>query len=302
MKKYDIIVIGGGIAGMTASIYARRANKSVLIVEAGVNGGQITQTYKIENWPGEKAISGAELAEKIYSRTKDLGAEFKSEEVLKVSGVKGDFIVETDEDKYSAEAIIIAVGAKERKLGLPREEELTGRGIGYCATCDGAFYKGKDVAVIGGGNTALNDALYLADIASKVYLVHRRDEFRGDAILVDRIKAKDNIELVLNSQPAEFVGEKRISGLKVINKSDEERLLDVSGVFIAVGQVPETGIFKDLIEINPQGYIVAGEDCCTSAPGVYVAGDCRVKSVRQLVTAAADGAVAATAAVQNLTQ
>ena len=300
MKKYDIIIIGGGIAGMTAGIYARRANKSTLIIEAGVNGGQITQTYKIENWPGEKGISGAELAERIYAQVKDLGAEFKSEEVLKISGAAGDFIVETDESKYAAGALIIAVGAKGRKLGLPREEELTGRGIGYCATCDGTFYKNKPVAVIGGGNTALNDVLYLADIASKVYLVHRRDEFRGDAILVDKIKAKGNIELVLNSQPKEFIGEKKISGLKVVDESNEERLLDVSGIFIAVGQEPETKIFADLIEIDPRGYIVAGEDCHTSAEGIYVAGDCRVKTVRQLVTAAADGAVAATEAVQNL--
>ncbi len=300
MNRYDVVIIGGGIAGMTAGIYARRANKSVAIIEAGVNGGQITQTYKIENWPGEKEISGAELAEKIFAQTKALGVDFKSEEVIKVSGEAGNFTVETDEDKYQTKAIIVAVGAKERKLGLPREEELTGRGVGYCATCDGAFYKDKPVAVIGGGNTALNDALYLADIASKVYLVHRRDEFRGDAILVDRIKAKDNIELVLESTPAEFLGEKKLSGLKVANKSGEERTLEVSGVFIAVGQEPETGVFKDLVEIDPRGYIVAGEDCHTSLSGIYAAGDCRVKSIRQLVTAAADGAVAATEAIHNL--
>ncbi len=305
MKKIDVVIIGGGIAGMTAAIYVRRANKSVVVFEKNIYGGQITTTHAVENWPGEMSISGADLGKKIFDQAEELGVRFCDEEVLSVktnneTGKKREIVVETDEGEYYASSMIIAVGAEERKLGLPNEAELTGRGISYCATCDGAFYKEKDVAVVGGGNTALNDALYLADIATKVYLVHRRDEFRGDAILVERLKERDNVEFLLENKPVEFMGEKKLTGLKVVDKDNKERVLDVAGVFMAVGKTPQTEIFREIVDLDERGYVIAGEDCHTSAEGIYVAGDCRTKEIRQLVTAASDGAVAATEACRNL--
>lgn len=286
---------------MTAAIYARRANKTVVVYEKNIAGGQITETFAVENWPGELSISGIELGEKVAKQAEALGAKFNYEEVLSVAKSDDEsIIITTDEGEYFAKSLIIAAGAKEKKLGLPGEDEFTGRGISYCATCDGAFYKGKEVAVVGGGNTALNDALYLADIASKVYLIHRRNEFRGDAILVERLRARENVEFVLESTPVEFLGDQKLAGLKVAGKDGTERTLDVPGVFMAVGQTPQTEIFKDLVELDEKGYIVASEDCRTSEAGIYVAGDCRTKDVRQLVTAASDGAIAATEACKDL--
>lgn len=303
MKKIDVVIIGGGIAGMTAGIYARRANKSVVVFEKNVYGGQITATYGVENWPGEVKIAGMDLSKKIYTQAKELGVKFCEEEVLSVrvnDGTEREIVIETDEGEYYGASLIIAVGAEEKKLGLPGEAELTGRGISYCATCDGAFYKGKEVAVFGGGNTALNDALYLADIAEKVYLVHRRNEFRGDAILVERLKERKNVEFVLESKPVEFLGDDKLTGVKIVSSDDAERVLEVPGVFMAVGQAPQTEIFADVVDLDEKGYVVAGEDCRTSVDGIYVAGDCRTKEIRQLVTAASDGAVAATEACRNL--
>ena len=300
MKKIDVVIIGGGMAGMTAAIYARRANKSVVVFEKNAYGGQITATYAVENWPGEISISGTELMGKVFAQAKELGAKFADEEVLSVKKNGGEIVVGTDEGEYYAASLIIAVGTEERKLGLVGETELTGRGVSYCATCDGAFYKDKKVAVVGGGNVALNDALYLADIATKVYLVHRRNEFRGDAILVERLKKRENVEFVLESKPVEFLGEKKLTGLKVESKDGKERVLDVAGVFMAVGKIPQTELFRNVVDLDEKGYVVAGEDCRTSAEGIYVAGDCRTKTVRQLVTAASDGAVAATEACRNL--
>ena len=300
MKKIDVVIIGGGMAGMTAAIYARRANKSVIVFEKNVYGGQITATHAVENWPGEMSISGTALMEKVLDQAKELGTKFCDEEVLSVKKNGDEIVVGTDEGEYYAASLIIAVGAEERKLGLPNEKELTGRGISYCATCDGAFYKDKEVAVVGGGNTALNDALYLSDIASKVYLVHRRNEFRGDAILVERLKERKNVEFVLESKPVEFIGKKKLTGIKVEDKDGKERVLDVPGVFMAVGKTPQTEIYKDIVDLDEKGYVIAGEDCHTSAKGIYVAGDCRTKNIRQLVTAAGDGAIAATEACRNL--
>lgn len=315
---YDVVIIGAGIAGLTAAIYVRRAGKSVLVLEGEAYGGQIINTLEIENWPGDYKVSGLDLMKKIYEQAIDLGVEVEYEQVESVheteeyltekdasDGARKIWLVETEDDKYKAKAVILAVGAENRKLGLAREDELTGRGISYCATCDGAFYKDKIVAVIGGGNTALDDALYLADICKKVYLVHRRDEFRGDEATADKLRERDNVELLLGYVPAEIRGEKKVDGLKLVPSGkvksvSEDKEIAPEGIFVAIGQEPETGAFSELVDMDAAGYIVANEDCKTSRPGVFVAGDCRTKEVRQLVTAAGDGAVAAGAAIDYL--
>lgn len=296
--NYDVVIVGAGVAGLTAAIYARRAGKSVLVLEGKVPGGQIINTFHIENWPGDFGVSGVDLTQKIQRQAIELGAEIEMEEVVSVIKEGNGFKIVTEDDEYTSGAIILAVGAEDKKLSIPREEELTGRGVSYCATCDGAFYKGKNVAVVGGGNTALYDALYLSDLVSKVYLVHRREDFRGDAVLVDRLREKNNVEFVLGYVPEEILGEKNVSGLKLapsgkVDGADKSRELEVDGIFVAVGKKPQTEIYSDLVKLDEKGYIEAGEDCRTSCPGVMVAGDCRTKSVRQLVTAAADGAIAA---------
>ena len=304
---YDVIIIGAGVAGMTAAIYARRAGKTVLVLEGGIYGGQIVNTFNIQNWPGEPGVSGVDLSKKIYHQMHDLGVEIEMDEVLSVEKTSdGDeFTVKTEDEKYSAGAIILAVGTEDKKLGLKGEAKFIGRGVSYCATCDGAFYKSKNVAVIGGGNTAFYDALYLADIVEKVYLVHRRDEFRADASLVEKVRMKKNVEFALGYVPEEILGDKKVTGIdltpsgkvKTVTKKME---LEVDGVFVAVGKKPKTEKFNDLVELDSEDYIVADESCQTSCAGVFTAGDCRTKTIRQLVTAAGDGAVAAEAAVKYL--
>ncbi len=303
MKQYDIVIIGAGIAGLTAAIYARRAGKSVIILESRVEGGQIINTFQIENWPGDMGVSGVDLMRKVAKQAEELGAEIEYEEVLGVSKTTEEtFLVKTDSFEYIAGAVIIAVGSNERKMDVPGEEKFTGRGVSYCATCDGAFYKGGTVAVVGGGNTAFYDALYLADLAKKVYLVHRRNEFRADKMLVDKLKSRNNVEFLTPFVPKEVLGDKKASGLSIVSRDDGmvEKTLDIDGIFVAVGRIPATAVFSGLVDLDESGYIVAGEDCHTSCPGVFVAGDVRTKEVRQLVTAAADGAVAATEAVRFL--
>lgn len=298
--KYDVIIVGAGIAGLTAAIYARRAEKSVLVLEGKVPGGQIINTFKIENWPGDMGVSGVELMQKIQKQAMELGAEIEMEEVNEITRDGDGFRVVTEDDEYSAGAVILAVGAEDKKLGCKGEAEYTGRGVSYCATCDGAFYKDKKVAVIGGGNTALYDALYLSDIVKKVYLVHRRNEFRGDKVLVKKLRERSNVEFVTPFVPEVIAGDDKVTYIKAemvdsdkVRAGDRYRFLEVDGVFVAVGKKPATEKFAELVKLDENGYIVAGEDCITSCPGVFVAGDCRTKSVRQLVTAAADGAVAA---------
>lgn len=298
--KYDVIIVGAGIAGLTAAIYARRAEKSVLVLEGKVPGGQIINTFKIENWPGDMGVSGVELMQKIQKQAMELGAEIEMEEVNEITRDGDGFRVVTEDDEYSASSVILAVGAEDKKIGCKGELEHIGRGVSYCATCDGAFYKDKRVAVIGGGNTALYDALYLADIASKVYLVHRRNEFRGDKILVKKLRERGNVEFVTPFVPELIAGDDKVTYIKVemvdsdkVRAGDKYRFLEVDGVFVAVGKKPATEKFAELVKLDENGYIVAGEDCITSCPGVFVAGDCRTKTVRQLVTAAADGAAAA---------
>lgn len=304
---YDIVIVGAGIAGLTAAIYGRRAGKSVLVLEGKTYGGQIINTFQIENWPGDFGVSGVDLMQKIYKQATELGAEVEFEEVTAIEKTATGFVVKTEDEEYAAGAVILAVGSEDKKLGLDSEEKFAGRGVSYCATCDGAFYKDKKVAVIGGGNTALYDALYLADIASKVYLVHRRNEFRGDEMLVERLRGKNNVEFVLGYVPEEILGDKKVTGIKLMPSGKvmdvkDEMGMDVDGVFVAVGKSPMTEKFAELVELDAGGYIKAAENCVTSCPGVFVAGDCRTKDIRQLVTAAADGAVAADAAVNYLSK
>ena len=298
----DIIIIGAGPAGMTAAIYARRASKSVLVLEALSYGGQIINTPDIENYPVAAHISGFDFASQVYKQAKALGAEFRFEKALSVEDRGEDKLVRTAKNEYAAKAVIIATGSRNRSLGVENEEKLIGRGISYCATCDGAFYRKKTVAVVGGGNTALEDALYLADIAEKVYLIHRRDAFRGEESTVSRLREHENVEFVLNSVVRELRYDKKLTAVVTVDKHGGERELRVDGLFVAVGRIPENGSFAELIELDRAGYAVAGEDCRTKTAGVFVAGDNRTKDVRQLVTATADGAVAATEAIRFINE
>ena len=295
---YDIIIIGGGPAGLTAAIYARRASKSVLVLEAKSCGGQIINTPDIENYPVADHISGFDFATKVYEQAKALGAEFIIEKAVNINdlGAQKEVLTESG-NSYVAKAVIIATGSENRKLGVEDEDRLVGRGVSYCATCDGSFYRKKTVAVVGGGNTALEDALYLADIAEKVYLIHRRDCFRGQEATVELLKQRSNVEFVLNSVVTKLNANKRLESIEVQDKEGNKTTLNVNGLFVAVGRIPENQNFASVVNLDSAGYVIAGEDCVTNSDGIFVAGDNRVKSVRQLVTATADGAVAATAAV-----
>lgn len=297
---YDIIVIGAGPAGMTASIYARRALKKVLVLEAISYGGQIINTLDIENYPVEAHISGFDFSTKLYNQAVDLGAEFIFEKCMKIDKKNSSFEVYTSNNKYQCKSIIISTGTENRKLGLDREDKYIGKGLSYCATCDGAFYKKRDVAVVGGGNTALEDTLYLSNICNKVYLIHRRNEFRGDNSVVDKIKGKTNIDIIYNSNVTKLIGDERLNAIEISNLDGFKKEINVSGLFVAIGKIPENDIFKDIIEIDENGYILAGEDCHTNIDGIFVAGDNRTKLLRQLVTATSDGAIAATEAIHYL--
>ena len=294
---YDIIIVGAGPAGLTSAIYARRAMKSVLVLEALSYGGQIINTLSIENYPAMPGVSGFDFATNLYNQAKDLGADIKFEKVLEIKDGSLKKVV-TSKGSYECKCIIIATGCENRKLGLPLEEELTGRGISYCATCDGNFYKGKIVAVVGGGNTALEDALYLSDIASKVYLIHRREEFRGEESTLNLLKKKGNIEFILNSNVTKLVGNEKLE--KIIVNDDKE--IEVSGLFVAIGKIPENENFRKLINLDDNGYIDSSEDCHTNVSGIFVAGDARRKDLRQLVTATSDGAVAANEAIKYINE
>ena len=296
----DIIIIGAGPAGLTAAIYARRAAKSVLVLEAKSYGGQIINTPDIENYPVAAHISGFDFATKVYSQAKELGAEFKFQRAVDIRDNGSSKTVVTAKGEYEAKAVIIATGSENRKLGVTGEDRLVGKGVSYCATCDGAFFRGKSTAVVGGGNTALEDALYLADIAADVYLIHRRDSFRGEAATVEKLQEKSNVHFVLNSQVTKLNADKALESIEVTDKQGKTQTLAVSGLFVAVGRIPENQSFSALIDLNSAGYAASAENCRTKTAGVFVAGDNRAKDVRQLVTATADGAVAATEAVKYL--
>lgn len=294
---YDIIIIGAGPAGMTAAIYGERAGKSTLMIDKAGYGGNIITTPAVENYPGLKNVSGMDFAQALFDQAKSFGAEYESAEVTGITDAAGVKTVHTDAGDFDAKTVIIATGQVNRKLGLEKEEQLVGSGVSFCATCDGMFFRGRDVAVIGGGNTALEDAEYLAGVANKVYLVHRRDKFRGEQKTVDRLSKLENVEFVLNSSPVRFIGDGPVTGLVIKNNlTGEERELAVQGVFEAVGQMPQNANFADITELDETGYIKATEACETDRPGIFVAGDCRTKKVRQLDTAAADGTIAALAA------
>ena len=297
---YDIIIIGGGPAGLTAAVYARRAGKSVLILEKAVLGGQIAWSPKVENFPSVMSISGTELGDRMAEQAIAQGADIEFEEVIGIDDlgdrrrVRCEFGAE-----YEGRAVIIATGAKPRMLGIEREEDLVGSGVGYCAVCDGAFFKNMPVAVYGGGNSALQDALLLSETSSRVYLIHRRDSFRGESALVDKLKEKDNVEFVLSATITRLIGDEELKGI-IVSQNGSEREIKVSGLFVAIGHVPDNEAFASVLTLNNSGYAVADERCITSTPGVFVAGDCRTKSVRQLTTAVADGATAALAACEWL--
>ena len=297
---YDIIIIGAGPAGLTSAIYARRASKKVLVLEAKNYGGQIINTLDIENYPAEAHISGFDFATKLYNQAKDLGAEVVFEKVVDINNNETIKEVITTKNTYKTKTIIIATGSENRKLSLPNEDELVGKGISYCATCDGAFYKKKIVAVVGGGNTALEDALYLSDIVSKVYLIHRRDEFRGEESTIKLLKEKENVEFIYNSTITKLNADKKLTSIEVTNKDGSIQTINIDGLFVAVGRIPENQNFAKLIDLDESGYIKAGENCNTNVKGIFVAGDNRVKEVRQLVTATSDGAIAATEAIKYI--
>ncbi len=294
---YDIIIIGAGPAGLTAAIYARRANKKVLVLEAKSYGGQIINANNVENYPGFVSISGFDLATNMYNQAKELGAEIKFETAIHIDKDKK---VTTNKDTYEAKAIILATGAENRKLNIPDEEDYVGKGISYCATCDGNFFKNKIVAVVGGGNTALEDTIYLSNIAKKVYLIHRRDNFRGEARYLSEIKKKDNIELILNSNVTRLIGKNILEKIIVTDKDNNTNEIEINGLFIAVGQSPKNEIFANIIKINDYGYIESDDGVHTNIEGIYVAGDNRVKVLRQLTTAVSDGSISATTAIKEM--
>ena len=298
---YDILIVGGGPAGLTAATYARRAGKSVLVIEKNAFGGQITWSPRVENFPGFVSVTGAELGDKLLEQAMEQGAEAELDEVVEVraeaDGVKT--LVCESGAVFQGRTLIVAVGARPRMLGVEREEALVGSGVCYCAVCDGAFFAGQDVAVCGGGNAALQDALLLSETCRRVTLIHRRESFRGEQRLVDALRERENVELVMNAQVSELLGDQELSGL-VIEQDGKRRELAVAGLFVAVGHQPDNAVFAGLMELDSAGYAASGEDCVTKSAGVFVAGDCRKKGVRQLTTAAADGAVAALGACRYL--
>lgn len=300
-KQYDIVIVGAGTAGLSAAIYAVRAGKSVIVLEATTHGGQIVNTPEVENYPGIQKISGFEFANNLYEQAKSLGAEVIYEKVIGIEVNGEEKIVHTTKEDYQAKAVILATGAKNRPLGLEHEKEWIGAGISYCATCDGMFYRGKDVAVAGGGNTALEDAIFLTNYCRKVYLIHRRDAFRGEEKLLQTLKEKPNVEFVLNANITRLIGEDGVDGVEVEDKNThKKRVIDVMGLFVAIGQMPENSEFINVVDLDKGGYIEAKEDCKTKTKGIFTAGDCRTKKVRQLATAASDGAIAALAACEYI--
>ena len=297
---YDIIIIGGGPAGLTAATYALRAGKRVLVIEKNAFGGQITWSPRVENFPGFLSVSGAELGDRLLEQAMEQGADTELEEAAGVHFEENRWTVSCESGaSFEGRALILAVGARPRMLGVEREEELVGSGVCYCAVCDGAFYAGRDVAVCGGGNSALQDALLLSESCSRVYLIHRRDTFRSEQKLVEALSARKNVEFVLNARVQALLGEEELTGL-ILEQNGVRRELAVEGMFVAVGHQPDNSVFAEYLELDRAGYAVSGEDCRSRTPGLFVAGDCRTKTVRQLTTAAADGAVAALAACESL--
>jgi len=293
----DILIIGGGMAGLTAALYALRAGKSALILEKETFGGQITSSPRVDNFPGIPAVSGNQLTDALLSQALDLGAEIELEEIVSLRKEGDLFVADTGKKQFSGKAVIIASGAKHRPLGVEREEQLVGHGISYCALCDGAFHKGQDVAVIGGGNSASQAAVFLSDLCKSVTVIQLFDHFTCDQKELDAMTARENIRLLPSRKVSALLGENHLTGIELTNpETGEKSSLPMDGLFVCIGRMADNEPFRGLIDLNEQGFIAAGEDCRTNVPGIFVAGDCRVKAVRQLTTAAADGSVAAVAA------
>ena len=294
MKIYDIIIVGAGPAGLTAAIYAGRANKSVLVLEKDTFGGQITSSPQVENIPGFVSITGAEFGDQLVEQAMNLDAEIECAEVLEIKDGETKTVV-TDDGEFYAKAVIIATGTKHRLLGLDKEEEFIGNGISFCAVCDGAFYEGKTVAVIGGGNSALQESILLSNLCKKVYVVQNLDYFTGEKKLADELVTKENVEIILGATVDKLLGEDELTGI-TINTADGKKDIQLDGMFLAIGLLPQNEQFANLVKLNDYGYVDSAEDCITNVDGIFVAGDCRSKRIRQVATAAADGATAALAA------
>lgn len=296
---YDIIIIGAGPAGLTSAIYGARDNKKILVLEANVYGGQIVNTSNIANYPALPNVSGYNFATNMYNQALELNADIKFEKVIKVDILKEEKIIYTEQNTYKSKAIIIATGARNRKLNIANEQELIGKGISYCATCDGAFYKDKDVAIVGGGNTALEDGIFLSRLCHKVYLIHRNSNFKGDALTLDELKKKNNVEIITNATIKNINGSSKLESIDI---TCNEKIVNIKimGLFIAIGQEPNSNLFKDMVALDNYGYIKSLDECHTNIPGVYVAGDVRSKKIRQLTTATSDGTIAMLTALSEI--
>lgn len=294
--KYDIIIVGAGPAGLSAAVYAKRAGFSTLVLDKSpISGGQVLSTYEVDNYLGIPGVTGMELGDKFKEHAVAAGAEFVCANVLGMDVTGETKIVRTDKEDYEARAVIFAVGAHHAKLSVKGEEELTGMGVSYCATCDGAFFRNRKVAVVGGGDVAIEDAIFLARACEKVYVIHRRDTFRAAHSLVERARQMENIEFVIDTTVTEICGEDMVEKLVLSNvKTKEKTELEVHGIFIAVGIVPDTDILQGIVSMDDKGYVLADELGSTNVPGVFVAGDCKQKRLRQIITAVADGANAVT--------
>ena len=294
--KYDIIIIGAGPAGLSAAVYAKRAGFTTLVLDKSpVSGGQVLSTYEVDNYLGIPGVTGMELGEKFKNHAVSAGAEFVCAQVLSIDAEGETKVVHTDKEDYEASAVIFAVGAHHAKLGVKGEEELTGMGVSYCATCDGAFFKNRKVAVVGGGDVAIEDAIFLARGCEKVYVIHRRDTFRAAHSLVDRAREMPNIEFIIDTTVTEICGEDMVEKLVLSNvKTKEQKELEVNGIFIAVGIVPDTELLQGVVRMDEKGYIISDELGNTSVSGIFAAGDCKKKRLRQIITAVADGANAVT--------
>lgn len=301
-KLYDLIIVGSGPAGLAAAIYAQRARLSTLVIEKEyISGGQVVNTYEVDNYPGLPGINGYELGVKFREHANQLGAEFVTAEVKDIIIEETVKQIVTADETYRARAVILAMGAVHRELGVPGEKELSGMGVSYCATCDGAFFRGRTVAVVGGGDVAVEDAIFLARGCEKVYLIHRRDALRAAKSLQERLFACENVEVIWDTVVTGISGEDHVESIRMENKkTGEKRVMDMDGVFVAVGVLPSSGLARGKVETDEGGYILAGEDGATSCPGIFAAGDIRRKPLRQIVTAVADGANAVTAVQEYL--
>ena len=289
---YDIIIIGAGPAGMTAALYAKQARKNILVLEKEIYGGQILKADKVKNYPGFKEISGYDFANNLYNQLTDLNVEIKFEEVTEIISKDEYKEVKTKKGNYISKSVIIASGAKNRKLNLNNEDKLIGKGVSYCTTCDGMFFKDKIVAVYGGGNSAIDGAIYLSDVCKKVYLIYRQKDFKMNGENIDKLKNTDNIECIFNTNIIDLIGEAKLESIK-LKTNDEESLLNIDGLFIEIGYIPVSEMCKNIINTDSKGYIIASEDCNTNVEGIFAVGDIRIKDVRQLTTACSDGTTAA---------